>query len=191
MNLDTALTLFTTASISAGLAKDVERMLREGDTSGSLAKELELIEVGEFWEMMFFRTPVTIVSYTGKTADDTVTFLRRGEEGTLPLPLFLGSNIHPSLKENKDDEEAETTQTEPTEQDETPDDSNETKPETFGFKKARKLMMQGRWVTRLCSDDNPITLAGDNSIVSSVGAETQVCLTGDDITASDWIEVEI
>lgn len=180
------MSLVVATTISAGLAKDAERMLREGDITGCLAKELELVRVGEVWEIMFFGTPVTIVSFTGKTADDTVTFSRRGEEETLPLPVFLGSNLHPSLEEENDDKETTTTQTKPTEQDETPDFFNNPEPETFGFKKARKLLKQTYILTRPKWD---FSILYDGEDLIAVGKDTgpePYGLTAEDIFADDW-----
>lgn len=180
------MSLVVASMISAGLAHDVARLLRDGDISDSLAKELELIKVGEVWEMMFFGTPVTIVSYTGKTVDDTVTFSLRGEEETLPIPVFLGSNLHPSLKEENDDKKTTTTKTEPAEQDETPVSHDTTEPETFGFKKARKLLKQGyavtrpRWTFSVLYDGEDLVAVGGFS-----GPETYE-LTAEDIFATDW-----
>lgn len=180
------MSLVAASMISASLAKDVAQLLREGEISDSLAKELELVRVGEVWEMMFFGTPVTILSYTGKTAGDTVTFKHRGEEATLPLPVFLGSNMHPSLKEENDDEETTTTQTGPTEQDETPDGFSDSKLETFGFKKARKILRAGyavirpKWDFSIIYDGKDLVAVGRDA-----GSETYR-LTADDIFADDW-----
>lgn len=176
------MSLVAVSMVSAVLAKDVAQLLRDGDISNSLAKELELIKVGEVWEMMFFRTPVTIVSYTGKTADDMVTFSRRGEEETLPIPVFLGSNLHPSLKETNDDEETTTTETESAEQDETPVSPFE----TFGFKKARKLLKRGYVVGRLSQAFGILYSGSEFVIYTEADTTSSYELTAEDVFADDW-----
>lgn len=173
-------------TICAGLANDAERILREGDITGCLAKELELVRVGEVWEMRFFGTPVTIVSFTGKTADDTVTFSRRGEEETLLLPVFLGATLHPSLEEENDDKETTTTQTKPTEQDETPDFLNNPEPKTFGFTKARKLLKRAYILTRPKWDFSILYYGEDLVAVGKDTGPEVYELTAEDIFADDW-----
>ena len=187
-----AVAMLATAQLDR-IVKAAELSLRSGNISATMTKELELIKPGEKWQTLFFGGEVTIVSSTGKTADDTVTFDYEGRDYTFSLPRFLGTHRHPSLIEDGNEEKDSTEENPTPEQDAASDvaDLPAGTPKTFGFKKARELMKQGRWVTRMCSDDAPITIAGDNSIVSSVGADVQVCLTGEDITASDWVEVKL
>lgn len=93
--------------------KAAEASLRSGKISATMTKELELIEIGEEWQMVFFGGEVTIVSFTGKTADDKVTFGYEGRNHTVSIPRFLGTHRHPSLFEYVNQKE-DTTEENPT-----------------------------------------------------------------------------
>lgn len=181
------------SSLASIFAHAADKELKKPQPCDTILKELNLIKKDEVWVDIITHHSVKVIRCSGTTHNDTVEFisLSSDKQHILSLPTFLGLFKHSSLQKNND-KEATTTQTTSTEQNETPDNFNKTKPKTFGFKKAKKLMEQGRWVTRLCSDDSPITLTADGIIItSSIDEDNQVCLTGADITASDWIEVEV
>lgn len=168
----------------------VRKELRKANPHEQILKELALIKEGEEWLSIFNESKVTIVSYSGTTHKDSVTFIAEDSKNkyTFDIPAFLGFFKHPSLRA-KNEEEPENTQnakTETTEEDDMVGESHEFEITTFGFKKARKFLREGIAVTRL-SLSFFIYYDGTDFIAFNEGGDRLThTLTADDIFADDW-----